>query len=87
MIQSILYINKKPEKMPLLYEEVVEYAIKQGIRPKAAYIYLAGMGIRSRNCRITEGERYSPIMKIAVKGDKPITLITITPPEIEVLEL
>lgn len=63
----MLYINNSQAK-PIHYNDVVNMAIKSGIQPQRAYIYLASLGIKSERTRqlLSDGTTYGKPQKIAV---------------------
>lgn len=73
----MLYINDK--KQPhYIYDDVVALAIKSGVAPKRAYLYLAGLGVRGLKGRIVtdNGLGYEPVTKIAVIGNKLVSKVS-----------
>ena len=69
----MFYIND-PAKPVKTYKEVVEAAVKSGIMPQRAYIYLGSRGIRGAKARFLlqedyTPENYGPVTKIAVNDD------------------
>lgn len=74
----MLYINdpKEPYKT---YDEVVGFAIKNGVEPKRVYIYLAALGVRGAKGRVMSesGLDYSPAIKLAVKDNRLVTNISV----------
>lgn len=66
----MLYIND-PDAKPMLYTDLVNMAIKSGIEPQRAYLYLASLGIRGELTRIIESDNtgYGKPVKLAIKGE------------------
>lgn len=72
----MLYIND-PKRPHYKYDDVVDLAIKAGVDPKRAYIYLASLGVRGEKGRVMSGLDYGQPVKLAVMGDKLVTNVTI----------
>lgn len=74
----MLYLNN-PKQPHYLYDDVVDLAIKTGIKPKAVYIYLAGLGIKGGLARIQSetGINYLQPVKLAVKDNKIVVKVSV----------
>lgn len=67
----MLYINK-PNAKPVLYSDLVKAAIKSGVQPQRAYLYLASLGIKGMLTRqlLADGNGYGKPKKLAVNEDE-----------------
>lgn len=74
----MLYIND-PKQPHYKYDDVVDMAIKAGVDAKRAYIYLAGQGVKGGLARVQSADSlsYMPPQKVAVRGNKLVTKVTI----------
>lgn len=74
----MLYINdpKSPYKT---YDEVVDFAIKNGIEPKRVYIYLAALGVKGTLTRVlsSDGMSYLPAFKVAITNRKMVSKMSV----------
>lgn len=72
------YINN-PKQPYKTYDEVVTTAIDYGIDPKRVYIFLAGLGVKGGLGRVlsSDGQSYLPAVKMAIKGDKVVSNVSI----------
>lgn len=63
----MLYIND-PQAKPVHYQDAVNMAVKSGVQPQRAYIYLASLGIKGEQTRqiLSDGTTYGKPQKIAV---------------------
>lgn len=69
------YIND-PDKTPYItYSDMVAQAVKSGIAPQKAYLYLASVGVRGELYRIKkqDGYGYGRPVKLAVRDNELIT--------------
>lgn len=74
----MIYINDEKRKF-VTYDDAVDIAIQSGIKPKAAYIYLAATGVKGLPARIANPDTldYYPVQKVAVHDRKLVTSIKI----------
>jgi hypothetical protein len=74
----MIYIND-PQTKFVTYDEAVEMAIKAGIKPKRAYLYLAGLGVKGAQARINNPDTldYYAAQKIAVMDSTVIKSIKV----------
>jgi hypothetical protein len=74
----MLYIND-PKQPHYLYDDVVDMAIKNGIKPKSVYIYLAGIGVKGTLARIQSSTSmdYLQPAKVAVKDNKLVVSVSV----------
>ncbi len=73
----MLYINDAT-KPHYKYDDVVDLAIKNGIKAKRAFIYLAGLGVKGVFCRIQSKDSLSYLepVKVAVIEDRLVTKVS-----------
>ena len=70
----MIYINDSKQKYQT-YDDVVAFAVKNGVDPKRAYIYLAALGVKGANGRVMAGLDYSSAVKLAVKDNKLVETV------------